>query len=228
MKLLFEQAAYGSFSFWNRGYGILTHSEGCRPEWLAELRNVCQRYGEPPAGAADVDGLFSLRLKSGPFLIAGVQSQGCDDRGRPGALAFHALFVNRWAYRWAGSDPFAFAHQIRGDWSADDQSRSLPRGQLSCPWFRLAPTPASDRAQVTSIVTALTQRRRVVVQSSTPINTLARNVWDKLPGRVRMRTSVATWAFDTANGFDLVALPKLAGIVLDNSDVTFAFDPADR
>jgi hypothetical protein len=228
MRLLFEQAVYGSFSFWNRGYGVLAHSEGCRPEWLAELRNVCQRYGEPPTGADHVDCLFSLRLKSGPWLIAGVHSQGCDDRGRPGALAFHALFVNRWAYRWAGGNPFAFAHEIRGDWCAEDQHRSLPRGQLSCRLTRPTRTTAGESTQVASIVSALTQRRRVVIQSSTPINTLARNVWSRLPGRVRMRTSVATWAFDTANDFDLVALPKLTGIVVDTADVMLAFEPAGR
>ena len=50
MTIRFEQAVYGSFPFWNRGYGVLAHSTGCRPEWLAELRDVCQRYGEPPTG----------------------------------------------------------------------------------------------------------------------------------------------------------------------------------
>ena len=112
----FEQAVYGSFPFWNRGYGVLAHSPGCRPEWLAELRTVCQRFGEPPAGTPHVEGLFALRLRSGPWLVAGVHSQGCDDRGRPGALAFHGLFIGRFAYAWAGSDPFAFKHQIRHNW----------------------------------------------------------------------------------------------------------------
>jgi hypothetical protein len=41
-----------------------------------------------------------------------------------------------------------------------------------------------------------------------------------------MRTSIATWAFDTANDFDLVALPKLTGIVLDTSDMMVALEPA--
>ena len=91
---------------------MLARSAGCRPEWLAELRTACQRYGEPPTGAAQADGLFALRLESGPWMIVGVHPQGCDDRDRPGALAFHALFVGRWAYRWAGADPFAFAGAI--------------------------------------------------------------------------------------------------------------------
>jgi len=221
MRIPFEQAVYGSFTFWNRGYGVLAHSAGCRPEWLAELRNVCQRYGEPPTAATRSGGFFALPLASGPWLIAGVHSHGCDDLGRPGAMAFHALFVGRWAYRLAGSDPFAFEHEIRGDWCESDQHRALPRGHLSC---RLTGRPlpsAGDNPHAASIVTALIQRRRVLVQSSTPIGALARDVWGRLPGRVRLRASVATWAFDTGNNFDLVALPKLRGIALDTSDVMF-------
>jgi hypothetical protein len=219
MRIPFEQAVYGSFPFWNRGYGVLAHSQGCRPEWLAELRSVCRRYGEPPTGATASGGFFALRLECGTWLIAGVQSHGCDDLGRPGAMAFHALFVGRWAYRLAGSDPFAFEHEIRGDWCESDQHRVLPRGELS---GRLSGRPrptAAESPQAASIVTALSQKRRVLVQSSTPIGALAREVWSRLPGRVRRRASVATWAFDTGNDFDLVALPKLKGIVLDTSDV---------
>ena len=122
----FEQAVYGSFPFWDRGYAVLAHSAGCRPEWLAELRTACQRCGEPPAGLAPADSLFALRLECGPWMIVGVYPQGCDDQGRPGALAFHALFVGRWAYRWTGADPFAFAGCLRSDWTAADQDRSLP------------------------------------------------------------------------------------------------------
>ena len=72
------------------------------------------------------DSLFALRLKCGPWMIVGVHPQGCDDQGRPGALAFHALFVGRWAYRWIGADPFAFAGALRGDWSSADRDRTLP------------------------------------------------------------------------------------------------------
>ena len=180
---------------------------------------MCQRYGEPPVGAAPPVGFFALPLHSGPWLIAGVHSLGCDDLGRPGALAFHALFVSRFAYWLAGGNPFAFEREIRGDWCEQDQYQSLPSGQLT---GRLAnrPRPAvGESPQVARIVTALCQRRRVVMQSNEPISALARDVWSRLPGRVRMRASVATWAFDTGNAFNLVALPKLNGIALGVSDV---------
>lgn len=226
MTLHFEQAVYGSFPFWNRGYGVLTHSAGCRPQWLAELRHVCQRYGEPPAHTAHSGGLFALPLESGPWLIAGVRPQGSDDLGRPGALAFHALFVGRWSYRWAGGNPFVFAHALRGDWRAEDQHRALSHGQLSWPFKEQRARALHDDAQVTLISMALANGRRVVVQSNAPIDPLARDVWSRLPGRVRMRASVATWAFDTGNDFDLVALPKLTGIALETSDMLLALEPA--
>jgi hypothetical protein len=224
----FEQAVYGSFPFWDRGYGVLAHSPGCRPDWLAELRAVCQRFGEPPAGTHHVEGFFALRLQSGPWVVAGVHSQGCDDRGRPGALAFHALFVGRLAYLWAGSDPFRWKRELRDDWHADDQDRALPTGRLRLWPTRPARAVPDDNRQVPTIVTAITRRRRVIVQSNTPIDALAQNVWNQLPCRARMRASVATWAFDIGNGFDLVALPKLTGVVLDPTDLILALEPAGR
>jgi hypothetical protein len=228
LPVRFEQAVYGSFPFWNRGYAVLAHSPGCRPEWLAELRTVCQRFGEPPAGTPHVDGLFALRLQSGPWLVAGVHSQGCDDRGRPGALAFHALFVGRFAYHWVGSDPFRLKHQLRHDWHAEDQHRALPAGRLNgWPATRCGAVP-DTHPQLREIVSAITHRRRVIVQSSTPIEALARSVWKQLPWAARMRAAIATWAFDIGNGFDLVALPKLAGLVLGPSDMIMALEPADR
>ena len=128
VKVRFEQAVYGSFPFWNRGYAVLAHSAGCRPEWLAELRTVCQRYGEPPAGT--VRGRQPLRLaaRERPVDDRGRSSSGMRRPGPARRLAFHALFVGRWAYRWAGADPFAFAGAIRRDWSPADQRSNPARG----------------------------------------------------------------------------------------------------
>ena len=85
---------------------MLARSAGCRPEWVDALRLAAQRFGEAPTGIAERDCLFALRLARGPWMIVGVFPQGCDDRGRPGALAFHAVFVGHWSYRWVGANPF--------------------------------------------------------------------------------------------------------------------------
>jgi hypothetical protein len=225
-----EQAVYGSFPFWNQGYALLAHSAGCRSEWLAELRTACQRCGEPPAGLIPADSLFALRLPSGPWMIVGVHPQGCDDQGRPGAMAFHAVFVNPWAYRWIGADPFVFAGSLRRDWTAADRERHLPVVSWSAARARRAATSIvdDDDSRVVQIVAALTQRRRVIVQSTEPIDRLARSAWHSLPRFVRRRATFATWAFDNANHFDLVGVPKLAGFTLNSSDLIFALESAGR
>jgi hypothetical protein len=233
LKVRFEQAVYGSFPFWHRGYAVLARSARCRPEWLAELKTICQRFGEPPAGWCPAESLFALRLDSGPWMIVNVHPHGSDDRGRPGALAFHAVFVGSWAYRLSASNPFAFAHAFRRGWTIADVDATLPPGTLSLRQTQSnasAPTPSRPDLdpRVVPIVSALTQGRRVVLESSKPIDALARSVWNSLLGRVRLRASVATWAFDNANGFDLVALPKLAGTSLAASDLILSLDHAGR
>ncbi len=220
-----EQAVYGSFAFWGRGYGILARSSGCRPEWIAALKAACQRYGERPLGTSEAEGLFAMRPARGPWMIVGVYPQGCDDQGRPGALAFHALFVGRWTYAWAGADPFVFRDRLRGDWTLADLDSTLPtaRQVIHGAAFRRSSGPdAPDDERLRPIVEAIEQGRRVIVQSTGPIDAMARDVWRALPMRARLRASVATWAFDNANRFDLVALPKLAGIRREDHDLIVA------
>ena len=229
LTIRLEQAVYGSFPFWDRGYAILAHSAGCRPQWLAELKAACQRCGEPPAGLAPSDSIFTMRLRGGPWMIVGVHPQGSDDQGRPGALAFHALFVNPWAYRWIGADPFAFVDCLRGDWSKDDRGRILPAAVWSAAAARnvATSTPYDDNdARLAQVVASLSQGRRVVVQSTEPIDGLARRVWRALPPSSRRRATVATWAFDNPNQFDLVGLPKLAGVSLNPADLILALEHA--
>jgi hypothetical protein len=230
MRVRYEQAVYGSFPFWRRGYGVLARSPGCRPEWLAALQSASQRYGEPSSGTAEAGGFFAMRLARGPWMIVGMTPQGCDDQDRPGAMAFHALFVGRWSYAWAGADPFAFAGALRRDWSRADLDAILLSGCWTTPRRRIRrsnePVPSRADERSAPIVAALVQGRQVVVQSSEPIDELARDVWRALPMRVRLRATVATWAFDNANRFDLVALPKLAGLTRESSDLILTLEDA--
>ncbi len=216
MDILLEQLVYGSFPFWDRGYDVLARSPGCRADWTADALAACRQFGEAPSGVIPSPALFALPLPSGPWAVVGVEPQGEDDRGRPGALAFHALLVEARDYRKAGSDPFAFAGALRRDWSAETSLDALI-------WTiepHKAATPADPRAR--RIAEALGRGRRVATESAGPIDALAREVWAALPEPTRRRASVATWAFGNANRFDLVALPRLAGVELDRSYV----DPA--
>ena len=68
----FEQAVYGSFPFWNRGYGVLARSAGCRPEWLADAQGGLPAIRRAAGG--DRRGRRPLRDAAG--------SRALDDRRR--------------------------------------------------------------------------------------------------------------------------------------------------
>ena len=213
----FEQAVYGSFPFRNAGYGFLAQSPGARSEWLAEFRTACQRIGERPAAVMAASSLFSsrFRMTSGHWMVVGMSPQRSDDRGRPGALGFHGLFLSAREYRKAGGSPFGLARFLNSDWSPE--TSTLPVGAGVIEAARVLELP--DDPRVGRIVEALGKGRRVVLESPVPIDDLARRVWNALPVRVRGRLSVATWVFGNANRFDLLAVPRLWGVVLDGSYV---------
>lgn len=204
----YEQAVYGSFPFWDRGYALLARSAGCREEWLRDFQRVCQRYGEPPAGVDPDGALFALRLPSGPWAVVGVSSSGNDDRGRPGALAFHGLFLTGRALRSCPLGPFSLCEALRREWGPE--TSALPRGFQALP-DAVDLEPGACETAAGRITTALRGRRKVAIESATPIEALARDVW-WIGGVALRRRSVATLAFSDANRFDLIAVPRLAGL----------------
>ncbi len=212
-RIPFEQAVYGSFPFWNQGYAILAHSPGCRPEWLAELRQVCQRYGERPSADVRAGGIFALPLVNGPWMIVRPSEQGCDDQGRPGALGFHALFVSTADYRAAGCNPFGFAAVLQSEWNAD--TRVLPAGVCVVD----VRSDQTEEPRSHRIAEAVARGRRVALQTDGPIDALARQVWGALPVSARKRATLATWAFGNDLRFDLVAVPRATRLTLDDSYV---------
>jgi hypothetical protein len=165
-----------------------------------------------------------MRLASGPWMIVGVSTPGRDDHGRPGALAFHALFLSPRDYSRLGCDPFGLAGVLRQDWTA--ATCDLPTGTWKA---ALAGSPRAPIDPLAArIVAALVHGNRVAIEAAAPIDALAREVWRGLPARVRGRTSVATWAFANGNHFDLVALPRLAGVALDASYVDLTPAPGSE
>jgi hypothetical protein len=201
----FEQAVYGSFPFWDKGYATLAASAGCRASWLAEFEEVCQRYGEPGRAIAPAPAMFSTRLPGGLYVVVGVAPQGKDDRGRPGALAFHGLFLERSEFARVDFDPFALAPFLRGDWCPTTElSNVSSRVDLVGPKAPALLSPEANR-----VVAALSRGQRVAVQSAEPIDLLAREVWHALPSRLRRRRSIATLAYRASNHFDLIALPRV-------------------
>jgi hypothetical protein len=230
-----EQAVYGSFPFWDRGYALLGHSAGCRPEWRSAFEAACQRFGERPRHVREAAGLFALRVPRGPWMIVGVGDAGADDRGRPGALVFHGIFVSASDYKKIGAAPFPLMPRLRRDWGPGDTS--LPSAVLAVrpfasdegtrPRLGQAPTrasrqddhdsPAPPDGRAAAIAAALARGRCVALAAPAPIDVLARDVWAALPRRLRARRTLATWAFALGNRFDLAALPRLAGAAPDDS-----------
>lgn len=130
------------------------------------------------------------------------------------------MFVEPATYRKVHFDPFVFEPCVQSDWKPSDVDTLLAVGRLTIERAGLMgflkrvlsrPGPSGegppDRA-VRAIVEAVSKRERVVIPSDVPIRGLAQRAWSELPPGIRRRTSVATWAFDNANGFDLVAMPR--------------------
>jgi hypothetical protein len=212
-RVSYEQAVYGSFPFWDKGYALLARSPGCEPEWVEEFQAACRKYGEPTRDASALGARFSLRLASGPWLIVRVEPQGNDDRGRPGALAFHGMFVTHREFRKIRFDPFLFDAVPKGEW--DREIASLPAESLGVDSLWEPSAPPSDEAA--RISRALTARRRIALEASAPATDLARAVWRLLSPRVRRRVSVTTLAFSNDNQFDFLVVPKLASVTVDDS-----------
>jgi hypothetical protein len=141
-------------------------------------------------------------------MLVGVSDQGVDDRGRPGALGFHALFVTDRAYRRVGCGPFPLASALRAAWGPGDEPLSALELRVR-PFEPAGPAVPPASAVVARIVEAMARGRRVAVGSAEPVEELAQEVWRRLPGRVRRRAGVATFAFRDAAAFDLAAYPRL-------------------
>ncbi len=176
VNVRFEQAVYGSFPFWNRGYAVLAHSAGCRPEWLAELRTACQRCGEPPAGLIPADSLFALRLQCGPVDDRGRPSPGLRRPGPAGCAG-----VSR-TLRGPMGLPVDRCRSVRlRRCPAPRVDRSRPRTTPARAHLDVPPEPGERPRRSPTTTTrdsprssaALTRGRRVIVQSSEPIDRLA-------------------------------------------------------
>lgn len=213
-RIAYEQAVYGSFPFWNRGYAMLAHSPGCRAGWLKEFERACQRYGEPGHGVSASGAMFAMRLPDRrAWMVVGVAPQGSDDRGRPGALAFHGLFVTSRELRKSRLGPFALTGAFREEWGPE--TTALESGV----W----PVESADETAVDPmglagrIARALRSGRKVVIEGDQPITELARDAWVLGGRRLRSKGSVATLAFSSANGFQFMAAPSWVADELEES-----------
>ncbi len=209
-----EQAVYGSFPFRTQGFGLLARSAGCEPGWIAAFKQACEQFGERPTGAEATGAWSAQKLAKGPWMLIGTSEQGADDRGRPGALGFHALFIPARAYLQAGATPFPWLNRFQTRWSVDCDGQNLAAFDLPEPepvdLQALAGTEISPH-RIDAAVYAMQQRRRLVIESACPIDAWIAAVLNRLPVRTRERLQVTNWSFGSAPGFDLAGVPARSG-----------------
>lgn len=229
-QIRYEQAVYGSFPFWDRGYALLARSDGCRPEWIRGFEEACQRYGEPPPGlSADGAAFATVLPNGGPWLVVGVGSTGRDDRGRPGALAFHGLFVHDRELRRARAGPLVLLGALRREWGPE--SAALMAG--TCKVETSGGPAEGDAVLADRLARALAAGRRVAIEATEPITDLALAVARAGGDRLRRRRcAIATLTFSDANHFGLFATPQLDLLPADPALLTLdrleAWDEARR
>jgi hypothetical protein len=223
----YEQAVYGSFPFWDRGYSLLARSRGCSDIWTDLFILACQRFGEPPRGIRRVGGVFTVGLTGGAIGLVGPSLAGADDHGRPQALAFHGIFLDRSALGGLGGLPLLAAGEIRSGWDRADVT--LGTGSFLIPrrpfWRCGRPATAEPHSLIAAV---LRQGGKVAIECPEPVDAIAAAVWPLLGRRARGRKTFATWAFSNDNGFDLLAAPRLHGLDLEPGTIVLPADPAER
>lgn len=191
-----EQAVYGSFPFRNQGYDILTASTGCRPEWLDAFARYCRDLGQPPSDASPVVDrlLFARKIPAGPWVVALGSAQGCDDRGRPGAWAFHGLFLSNRDYRSLGASPFPLRPHLIDRFSA---GMSLTGGPIQVDLPPDTGVPEIDPSKIRWIA----KGRKLRCEGSFDTFESTERFWRSLGIRMRSRRSLTTWSFRSATPF---------------------------
>ncbi len=211
-----EQAVFGSFHFWDRGYDILAKSPGCNDPWIRALRRVAGQLGERSRHAPEPGGFISLTLQDRTWMVVGPRPQGVDDRGRPGAIAFHALFFNPATARRVGYEPDRLREGFRSGWTEGTRLDQV-RVTLSRPSRPFSKDEVTTSSEVAAL---LMEGQRVVIETPNPIDRLGALVWRQLPAQARRDLSMATMAFDDTGAFDLIGVSSVPRHVAENRQIT--------
>ncbi len=205
VRVHLKQAIYGSFAARGGGYALTAHSPGCKQSWLGAFQAACERFGERPRNVCSVQALIARPINEAVWMVARVEETGIDDRGRPGALGFHALFLSRIDYQRLGAAPFPL-QPFLGIEAGRDCGTLAPLSVFAAPFGEGRPDDCPDAPP---LARALQGNLKQCVESEVPIDGLAARVWAQLPLRVRMRRSLATWVFANAADYDLAATPPI-------------------
>lgn len=200
-----EQAIYGSFPFWDKGYALLAASPGCQPGWIDAFIKLCRSLGQPPGEASpDIDSLlFTAPVAPGRWVIALGSAQGCDDRGRPGAWAFHALFLSHADYRRAGAWPQNFERYFKKTFHS-----GITLNQVSIEINTHITTSLHENSLVinSAITNEIRHQKKVRIIHETPTIQRFSEFLSRLPEKTRLRRSMTTMSFRHNTDFDIAAI----------------------
>lgn len=219
-----EQAVYGSFPFRDQGYDILTATAGCKPEWIEAFARYCRELGQPPSEVAPlVDHLlFARKIPSGPWVVALGSAQGCDDRGRPGAWAFHCIFLSNRDYGSIGATPFALRPLLT--------DRFYPGMILdSGPADVVRSTEPSEITEDPAKIRWISRGRKLRYVSSQDTFAVTERFWHSLGIGTRKRRSLTTWSFrsDTPFHWSCISFHRPAEALELQDRSTWFFSPDD-
>lgn len=187
-------------------YTLRARSPGFRDEWLSLTEQLCDGFGERPAGVACPASVFAQPL--GKRLVAVVRV--ADQPG--GDLGFHVLAVPRPLYELGlQGDPFPVADHWPPPWQASDSLPTLTWPDDTWPARTVADVrrvlQRDDGPNLLGGAQALVDGGRLVFERAAPDAALFRDLWALLPTSTRAELWPATFAFGNALGFHVLVVP---------------------
>src|SRR5262245_22839080 len=179
---------------------FVARSDDFDEAWQTEAERITEAFGVP-AGVSAPDSLFAIPF--GRRQVTVVSASG---------RRFRFLVLPRKLYD-VIPDPFAIAERFPPQW---ENARTLPT--LEWPEEHLprrtieqldAIFKHGDGPFLLGACQALVDSGRIALQRPEPDTKVCRDLWNLLPDSTRRHTWPATFAYSTALGFGLVALPAM-------------------
>jgi hypothetical protein len=199
----------------NDAFDVLGRSPGFGESWLPEAERLCRGFGARPDGVTCPAAVFAYPF--GPEHVVIIQVA---DLAEPtGALGFRFLILPRRLYSNFIADPFRVSDEFPPAW--------VPRFELPELSWPDDPPPRRTIAQLQHVlqtgcsptllgaVQALIDGGRLVFERPAPSLQLVRDLWQLLPYSSQAELWPATFAFGNDIGFDVLVVPKTAGLPLD-------------
>jgi hypothetical protein len=178
--------------------GLLTWSNDFDEAWRPEVERIIEAFGLP-RGTSAPECLFATPFGRRHVAVVNVSGR-----------RFRFLVLPRKLYN-VIPDPFAIADRFPPKWD----------GPMSTLEWPLEPLPKRTVAQLDAIFKhgdgpfllgacqALVDSGRIALPRDLPETKLFRDTWNLIPDSIRRQSWPATYAYSTALGFSLLAMPSI-------------------